>query len=240
MSGNVVGTPNQVRSAYDEFLRFFQVAIEDNDGRVFFPDAPLQSCFTDSGRASVDFKRCLYIRNLECRRLGAGKRLDVVIVGMEELERGDAWRVTKSTVYLNYFVVLNGAAQLVQALHFDFDERGQVGHAFFHAQLSEELISERDRRSAQFDLPLRDIGQPSECWVTTRIPTPDMTLTSVLYCVAADHLKSGIFDQFAEKVGPIQGRLPLLRFDSLRTSITTSPLQFKSFHWFAHIRAKVQ
>lgn len=240
MSGNVVGTPNQVRSAYDDFLNFFQIAVEDNDGRVFFPDAPLQSCFTDSGRASVDFKRCLYVKNLPCRKLGAGRRLDLVIVGMEELEKNDPWRVKRSTVYLNYFVISNAGAQMVQALHFDFDEKGQVDHAFFHVQLSADLISEGDRVSAHFDLPLQAAAQSNESWVTTRIPTPDMTLTSVLYCVAADHLRSDIFSQFADNVDPIQGRLPALRFDALRSSVAKSSTHFKSSHWYAHMREKTE
>jgi len=240
MSGKVVGTPNQVRSAYDDFLNFFQIAVEDNDGQVFFPDAPLHSSFTDSGRASVEFKRCLYIKNLRCLRLGAGKRLDVVIVGMEELVKNDPWRVKRSTVYLNYFVVSDDAAQMVQSLHFDFDEKGQPDHAFFHVQLSDQLISEGDRLSAHFDLPLQAIAQSNECWVTTRIPTPDMTLTSVLYCLAADHLRSDIFGQFADKVDPIQGRLPPLRFDALKGSVEKSLLHFKSFHWFAHMRKIIE
>jgi hypothetical protein len=236
MSGKVVGTPNKVRSAYDDFLNFFQIAVEDNDGQVFFPDAPLHSSFTDSGGARVEFKRCLYIKNLPCRKLSAGKRLDLVIMGMEELEKNDPWTVKKSTVYLNYFVVSNSAAQMVQALHFDFDEKGQADHAFFHVQLSDEPIPQGDRLSVHFDFPLKAAVQSNECWVTTRIPTPDMTLTSVLYCVAADHLRSDIFGQFADKVDPIQGRLPPLRFDALRNSVEKSPLHFKSFHWFAHAR----
>lgn len=239
MSGKVV-TPNQVRSAYEDFLNFFQIAVEDNDGHVFFPDAPLHSCFTDSGQASVEFKRCLYIKNLPCRRLSAGKRLDVVIVGMEELAKNDPWRVNRSTVYLNYFVVSNAAAQLVQSLHFDFDETGQANHAFFHVQLSDELISEGDRLSAHFDLPLQAIAQSNECWVTTRIPTPDMTMTSVLYCLAADHLRSDIFGQFADNIDPIQSRLPPLRFDALKNSVQRSSTHLKSSHWFAHMREPAQ
>jgi hypothetical protein len=236
MSGKVVGTPNQVRSAYDDFLNYFQGAVEENNGIVFFPDAPLPSCFTDSGRASVEFSRCLYAKNLRCKYLGGSKRLDVVIFGREELEKGDPWRVKKSTVYLNYFIVSDDKAQLAQALHFDFDEKMQPNHALFHLQLTNDLIPEDDRRSAHFDLELLPPGEANDCRVTTRIPTPDMTLTSVLYCLAADHLPPDIFRQFAERVEPIQDRLPPLRYDALKSSVEKSPLHFKSFHWFTRLR----
>jgi hypothetical protein len=234
MSGKVVGgTPNKIRSAYEDFLGFFQMAVEDNAGQVFFPDRPLGSCFTDSGQAGVEFRRCLYVKNLPCKYLAGAKRLDVVMVGLEELEKDDPWRVKKSTVYLNYFIVSDGKAQLVQALHFDFDEGMQANHALFHLQLSNDLISDEDRRSAHFHLELQPPGQANECRVTTRIPTPDMTLTSVLYCLAADHLRSDIFGQFAERVGPIHDRLPPLRFAALKSSVEKSSLHFKSPHWFA-------
>jgi hypothetical protein len=237
MSGQVVGTPNQVRGAYQDFLNFFQIAIENNNGFMFTPDPPLASWFVDSGTGSVVFKGCFYLRNLRCRRLRGGKRLDVVAVGLEELQRSEPWRVKKSTVYLNYFTVAEAKAQLVQSLHFDFDEKGQADHPFFHVQLNHELIPDVDRLSAKFDLELHpSADQAFDCAVTTRIPTPDMTLTSVLYCLAADHLRGDTFQEFAERVEPIQDRLPVLSFDALRASVAKAPAHFKSTHWFAHAR----
>ncbi len=237
MGAKVVGTPNQVRGAYQDFLNYFEIAIENNNGFMFKPDPPLASWFVDSGAGSVEFKGCFYLKNLQCRRLKGGKRLDVVAVGREELERSDPWRVKKSTVYLNYFTVADDKAQLVQSLHFDFDEKGQPEHPFFHLQLTHDLIPGADRLSAKFDLELHPSpDNASECVVTTRIPTPDMTLTSVLYCLAADHLRTDTFQEFAERVEPIQGRLPILSFDALKASVSKVPAHFKSSHWFAHTR----
>ena len=235
MSGNTVGTPNQIRGAYQNFLEFFRIAVEDNNGIMFTPDSPLASWFASSATETVGFKGCIYLKNLQCRRLKAGKRLDVVVVGLEELVKNAPWRIKKSTVYLNYFTVLGTKAQLVQSLHFDFDENGQAEHPFFHVQLTHELISDADRQSAKFDLELNPSpDQAGECAVTTRIPTPDMTLTSVLYCLAADHLRSDVFQKFAERVRSIHDRLPLLRFEALRESVMKSPEHFKSPHWFTH------
>lgn len=235
MSGRVVATPNKVRSAYEDFLEFFRVAVEDAAGEVLFPDRPLRHCFTDSGRATVEFARCLYLRKLPSRRLSGSKRLDIVIEANEELEK-DSWVLKRSIVRLNYFVISDATAQLAQSLRFDFVEGGQPDHPFFHVQLSDELIPEDKRQSARFNLAVLSSGLPNECWVTTRIPTSDMTLTSVLYCLAADHLGGGIFSQFAQRVDPIKDRLPAVRFDALKNSVEKSSVHFKSFHWFAHMQ----
>jgi hypothetical protein len=71
------------------FLNSFQIAIESNNGFMFTPDPSLASRFVDSGAGSVVFKGCFYLKNLQCRVLRGGKRLDVVAVGLEELEKND-------------------------------------------------------------------------------------------------------------------------------------------------------
>ena len=97
-------------------------------------------------------------------------------------------------------------------------------------------IPEPELRSTGFDLELNQLKEPNECWVTTRIPTPDMTLPSVLYCLVADHLGAGIFTQFADKVHSLlQNRIPAPNFDTLMSSLQESSSHFKSSHWFAHL-----
>jgi hypothetical protein len=160
-------------------------------------------------------------------------------MALEEITR-DSWLLKRSTVYLNYFVVSNTTAVLVQSLHYDFVEGGQPHHPFFHVQLTHEPIPEADLRSTGFDLQLKLQEPSSECWVTTRIPTSDMTLASVLYCLVADHLGTGFFGQFAERVHSIQERLPPPSFDALKNSIQKSAAHLKSSHWFAHMREPAQ
>jgi hypothetical protein len=237
----VIQAPNKIRTAYEDFLGSFQIAVEEANGQVFAPDRPIGSCFTDSGRATVEFKRCLYVRGLPSRRLNRSKRLDLIVMGLEELERGtgdnkDLWTLRKSTVRLNYIVVSDASGKLVQSLHFDFDQAGQADHPFFHVQLGDELISPGEYPAGHLDFEWESPPEPSECYVTARIPTSDMTLTSVLYCLAADHLNGDIFKQFALKVDPIQDRLPPLRFEALKNSVAKAAFHFRSSHWFAHMR----
>ena len=206
MTGRVGRPPYRVVSAYEDFLEAFRQAIEDANGQVIFPDVPLASCFTESGKgATVAFKRCLYLKDCPCRKLPHGKRLDVAIMALEEIT-GPAWLLTRSTVYLNYFVVSNSKAHLAQSLHYDFLEGGQADHPFFHVQLTGEPIPENDLRSIGFDVELKLAEQSDECSVTTRIPTPDMSLASVLYCLVADHWGTGVFSQFAERADSLQDR----------------------------------
>jgi hypothetical protein len=241
----VIQPPNKIRTAYEDFLERFQIAVEEAAGEVFVPDRPVGSSFTDSGRATVEFKRCLYVRGLPSRRLSRSKRLDVVVMGLEELEKGtgnnkDLWTVRKSTVRLNYIVVSDANGKLAQSLHFDFDQAGQADHPFFHVQLNDERIATAEYPTRDLDFDWQLPTESNECCVTTRIPTSDMTLTSVLYCLAADHLSGDIFKQFALKVDPIQDRLPPLRFEALKNSVEKTSFHFKSSHWFAHMRVATQ
>ncbi len=232
--------PSWVRSAYENFLEAFCETVQGANRNVSFPDKPVASCFTESGNSqTVEFKRCLYLKDWPCRKLPASKRLDVAVMALEEITKV-SWRLKKSTVYLNYFVVSNATAVLVQSLHYDFLEGGQPHHPFFHVELTHEAISENDLRSTGFDLQLKLQEPPSNCWVTTRIPTSDMTLASVLYCLVADHLDSRFFDQFAERVHSMLEGLPPPSFDPLRNSIQNSSAHFKSSHWFAHMRDPAQ
>lgn len=234
MSDRIVTLPNKVRSAYENLLEAFRETVESANQTVSFPDRPIASCFTDSGTgATVAFKRCLYLKGWPCRKLSGSKRLDVVLMAHEEIAKR-SWVLKLSTVHLNYFVVSNTTVLLVQSLHYDFKEGGQAGHPLFHVHLTHELIDEGELRSAGFNLASKVQGTSNECWVT-RIPTSDMTLASVLYCLVADHLESGFFSQFAERMRPIQEQLPPPSFDPLKKSIEISSAHFKISHWFAHM-----
>jgi hypothetical protein len=228
--------PNDVGSAYEAYLEAFRRAAEMANQKVKFPDRPIRSCFSQSGNERAVFNRCLYLKGWPCRRLDANKRLDIVVKALETFTTVPEWLLTKSTVYLNYLVVSNSGAKLVQSLHYDFVAGGQPDHPLFHVQLDLELIPENELRSTGFDIDVNLPREPNECWVTSRIPTPDMTFPSVLYCLVADHLGAGIFKEFAKSIDSmLEGRLPPPNFDSLKRSMEESSAHFKSSHWFAHI-----
>ena len=235
----VVTAPPSLFLAYEEFLSAFQKRAEDANLKFNDSNIPLRSCFTDPGSPSfADFDRCLYLKGWPCRQLSKKKRLDILIRVRETFTRPD-WRLTKSTVYLNYVVVSRKGAKLAQSLHYDFEELGQTGHPFFHLQLETEPIPRENLLTTGFDMDVTRPGCSTDCQVTTRIPTSDMTFTSVLYSLMADHLcadkRDGIFHDFADSVKSIHERLPPLRFEALKDSFDKSFTHFKSPHWFAHM-----
>jgi hypothetical protein len=234
MSNQSVLPPNKVSSAYESLLEAFRATVEDANLTISIP-RPVRSCFLQTGDVgTAAFKECLYLKGWPCRRLPGSKRLDIVINALETFAR-PSWSLMKSTVYLNYFVVSDSTAELVQALHYDFVQGGQPDHPFFHVQLSDEAIPDADLKSTGFDLEVQLPERSSQCWVTTRIPTAEMTLASVLYSLVADHLGEGSFGQFANDVHAIQERLPSPNFDAMKKSFQKSATHFKSSHWFAHM-----
>ncbi len=240
--GRMTRLPYRVTSAYEGLLQEFRRVAEDANRTVSSSRAPLGSCFRPSGdNSTVTFETCLCLKNWPCKKLPRGKRLYVLIKVLEILERlgplpNSSWGLINSTVYLNYIVVSDTTAHLAQSLHFDFVVGGQTDHPIFHAQLTDEPIPEADLRSTGCDFKLKLTEPSTECWVTTRIPTPDMTLASVLYCIVADHLGTSFFRDFADRVHSIQERLPQPSFEALKMSLQESSSHFKCSHWFAHTR----
>jgi hypothetical protein len=171
----------------------------------------------------------MWVKGLPHRRLG-NKRLDLVIRALERFKT-PSWDLIKSTVYANYLIVSDSTGRLVQSLHYDFVAGGQPCHPLFHAQLTHELAAVE---GIEVDIELKLQDEPNLCWVTTRIPTSDMTLASVLYCLVADHLGPGIFDEFQKRFLSIQERLPRLSYGALKDSVSKSG-HFKSSHWLAHM-----
>src|SRR4051794_19327877 len=110
-------TPDSVGSAYENFLGIFRIAAEDANREMKEPDRPTRSCFRDLGNNTAIFERCMYLRGWPSRRLGTNKRLDIVIKACETFKTPE-WLLTKSTVYLNYFVVAESRGKLAQSLHF--------------------------------------------------------------------------------------------------------------------------
>ena len=233
MASQTVLPPNSVRSAYEDFLEAFRTAIEGANLNLSYPARPLRSSFVEAGgNDRAAFTWSFYLKDWPCKRLPKDKRLDVVVKAMETFIR-PSWVLSKSTVYVNYFVVSDSGATLVQSLHYDFVEGGQDDHPFFHVQLTDELISQEDLQNAGFDLSVA--VSANECWVTTRIPTPDMTLASVIYCLMADHLGATGFSEFAKNVESIQDRIPAPSFEPIKKSLDASAAHFKSSHWFSHM-----
>lgn len=230
--------PYAVSGAYESLLKAFETTVTGANRTVKLPSRAVSASFHAVSSTKAVFSRSLYLRDWpHKKKLSPGRRLDVVISARETFHTRPVWSLTRSTVYANYLVAASdSAARLVQAVHFDFDAGGQDCHPYFHVQLTDEVIDDsliEDLRSDGFELELKPCTGNRSSWVVTRIPTSDMTLASVLYCLVADHLPRD-FAEFARQVHSIQNRLPRPAFSALRTSLSGSH-HFKSSHWYAHM-----
>jgi len=236
MTQRTITPPPALSTAYVSLFEAFRDAVENAGGTVKLPSRAVSASFIERSRTTADFAWSFYLKNWPHRRLSRGQRLDLLVSTLEAFDTSP-WRLTKSTVYMNSFIATSATtADLVQSLHFDFDSAGQDCHPYFHVQLSDELIPDAhiaDLRDDDFDLTLRPAQGQDLCFVTMRIPTAEMTLASVMYCLVADHLPRA-FPEFARRIHIIQNRLPPPGFDALRASLRRSR-HFKSSHWFAHM-----
>ncbi len=237
MPNRSVTPPSHVRSAYEGVLAALEDAASSANCSIPYSSHPISSRFFEIDRDRAEFKMVTWLKGWPCRHLKNSERLDIIISAFETFQR-TSWSILKSTVNAYYLIISNSRAPLFQSLHYDYNSGEQGHHAFFHVQLSDKPIPEdqlQEIRSHGFDVELPAPDDARKSCVKTGIPTPDMTLASVLYCLVADHLKNPIFCDFAKRIDSIQDRLPLLDCETLKESLKNSK-HLKSFHWFAHLR----
>jgi hypothetical protein len=107
-------------------------------------------------------------------------------------------------------------------------------HPLFHAQLCSDHIALDGFSAGEIGFEYQIDPAPASCFRDARIPTSDMTLPSVLLCLAADHFEKPFFCQFREEATVLQQTLPRPAFNSLRQSIAAAPDHLRSSHWFSH------
>lgn len=165
------------------------------------------------------------------------ERIHVLVEVKETIRKTDK-TLEKSTINVDYYAVADGAARRLQSVHFDFAGTKDC-HPLFHAQFCENPISlsATDASEVEFEYPIDP--SPLICFGDARIPTSDMTLPSVLVCLAADRLHSlqnnkHFFGEFRKIALEMQSKMPRPPFQSLAGSLETEVDHFCSSHWFAH------
>jgi hypothetical protein len=140
--------------------------------------------------------------------------------------------LTQSTVRVNYFEIKGHAAKMVECIHYDYVHPPQDDqHPVFHAQFDDKPITPDGGLRGSFNYTVEFKG--FRCFKSARIPTADMTFSSVLLSLAADHLGGSFFQSFKEKVLSLQDRLPHPDIEDLRRSLGSRCTHLKSSHWFA-------
>lgn len=229
--------PSALWSSYEKMLGAVNsAAVASNGGEMFYRPAVASYFRRGEDSSSIVFECHLYLKNWRWRPGETKERVSIVIHARETLSL-DAKTIDKSNVKVSYFRRKgDGSAALLHTTHFDYVGE-QIAHPVFHAQLTEKPIIPPETETAEirFDLQWDNVDSP--CFANARIPTPDMTLLSVLLCLAADHIDHKFFHDMRATLRTIHEVLPRPKFKALRDSLTSEPAHFRSLHWFAHMPA---
>jgi hypothetical protein len=134
---------------------------------------------------------------------------------------------------VNYFTTLDDHLKLLQAFHYDYDPV-QRDHPLFHMQVTDRCIALPTADSEELEVQMPGAGT-STVLRCARVPTCDMTLASVLLCLAADHVGGELFAEFVTKICELQKEMPQPNIDKLGQSLGAPVQNVRSSHWFQHM-----
>jgi hypothetical protein len=215
------------KSAYEALVESF-IDAADKAACGFVKAMPILASFKREKDGTVAFNSCLYLQDW-----GQKEQVDILVRAQERILRGAPPVLVKSTVRVSYFRTEQERAVLLQSIHFDYGVE-QDCHAVFHAQLCPEAVQLSSEEVAlEFCFPQE--FPHAICCKNARIPTSDMTFSSVLLCLAADHMSPEFFREFLAAVRDIHEKMPLPPFKNLQKSIAKEPGHLRSFHWFSHM-----
>ncbi|HYV35184.1 MAG TPA: hypothetical protein VE988_05740 [Gemmataceae bacterium] len=227
-----MAVPPKIYSPYENLL----VALEDaatqsNTGFVAHRPS-LVPCFRYVPNNHITFETRILLHEWKWRAAAAHHRITMAIHAQEEMTK-DGANLIRSTVGVSYYSIENRQARLLHTVHFDYAPDSPC-HPTFHAQFTDQLILP-DSEIENFDIGFAQVGPPAGFFRNSRIPTSDMTLSSVLLCLAADHIGEVFFGPFRAKFFDIQAAMPKPAFNHLRNSLQTTPDHIRSSHWYAHM-----
>jgi hypothetical protein len=212
-------------------LTALENAAEASDAGFVRKRQSLVPCFTRAGE-NVEFECYLYLKDWTWRATKSNERVNILVHAKERMSR-DGTMLIASAVLVSYFQVTEGKATLLHSMHFDYGSP-QVCHPIFHAQLTSEPLTLPEDEALELDCDLEISDGRVSCFKNARIPTCDMTLSSVLLCLAADHIKREFFDPLRTELKGIQSELPRPTFAALNDSLRNESNHLRSSHWFAH------
>lgn len=228
------GVPYALTSRYERILNALSDAASQSNTGFVYSRQSLVPCFRRLGD-SIIFDCYLFLRDWRRRPTTSKDKVEIVIHIQETMD-GTATSLEKSTVRIGYFNADGGNLAPLHTVHFDYGPNEDL-HPTFHAQLSPEPIvipaEYHEELSCELQFPPPQFRLT--CFPWARIPTSDMTLPSVLLCLAADHIGGSFFREFRSQLIEIHREMPLPAFDSLRDSFKASDTHIRSDHWFAHM-----
>jgi hypothetical protein len=225
--------PYDVISPYEALLAALDdTAARANCGFVKYSKS-LLPFFEQQADGAVAFRCHIHLQEWRARGSSRRERIHMLIHAEETFRRARPTSILlKSTVRVSYFAIEENRTRVLQTVHYDYGPV-QPLHPEFHAQLSSEVVQLSAQDATELEFPYHPNPAHDVC-KSARIPTSDMTLPSVLLCLAADHIEAGFFPEFLHCVRDLQDKLPQPPDGTTRQSILASPRNLRSSHWFAH------
>lgn len=223
--------PFRTKNNYDLLVSAFEDAAGEANCGLLQATRPLSAKFLPAPDDCNTFEAYIHLYEWNVRSTSGKERVHILLHVQETIECATR-RLTHSTVRVGYFQVQDNRAILLHSVHFDHGPT-QDAHPMFHAQLTSETFNLPKTVAQELEFAYEQVPC-NGCFKNARIPTSDMTLPSVLLCLAADHIQFRVFCDFYEKVQSIQAELPQPIYETTRASIEASPGHLRSSHWFAH------
>jgi hypothetical protein len=235
---NKISVPHDLSDAYEGLLTGIQTAGDSANCGPVYSSMPLKNAFNKGTNADeANFDCVIYLKGWKWRGSShTTATIDILVKVQEILRLRPTLQLNSSTVRVSYFETVDQIARLRGSIHYDHIYPPQDDqHPSFHAQLDNHAVEPEGEVKAYF----RYTVEPSKFdpFNHVRIPTADMTLSSVFLCLAADHLPRECFAGFKKKFLELQDRLPHPIIDDLRWSFNLGaganrPIHLKSSHWY--------
>lgn len=223
--------PYNVTQKYEALIQGLRDAGTSADCGDVAEAQPIGACFRPSAAGdAVMFECALLLKQWRWKGASGKERINILVHAREKIRKEDHVLLT-SSVGVNYLGLPDG--DLLQAFHFDYDP-AQADHPLFHMQVTNRCIelSAEHVQELEIKMPAEPIPRVLRC---ARIPTCDMTLASVLLCLAADHVGGAIFAEFLERISELQQQMPQPDIGKLATSLGVAVGNVRSSHWFRHL-----
>lgn len=227
-----LGVPYGLKQPYETLLN-------ELDDKASMSNCGLVKTFGRFERSENDNSRVVFnsfvrLANWAARATSDKESVDIIIHIQETIheQQHNKFVLERSTVRVSYFTVEGQEAKLLHGIHFDYGPE-QQSHPIFHAQLTNETVDLSAETAKELEFSIQQVSSHKP-FKNARIPTSDMTMPSVLLCLAADHIKSDFFGEFLSRVKVLQEQMPQPTFGKTCQSIQAAPHHIRSSHWFAH------
>jgi len=166
---------------------------------------PVLSCFRSNDAGEVVFDCTLLLKNWRWKGVSTRERINILIHARERIHR-TSQVLLSSTVCVNYFTASNDQQNSSRHSTTITTKPSGIIHCSTCRSLIDVLLCRpEDMSSLKYKCRRKRQHRYS---VAREFQLADMTLASVVLCLAADHVGGGLFAEFWKKIVEFQKEMP--------------------------------